>query len=338
MSEVIIEVTRGSLVENIIRGHVAVIGPDRNLAAHVGNADYLTYMRSTAKPLQASAAIESGAIDFFAISEDELAIMCGSHIGASYHVAALESILVKIGLQESDFTLGEDYSLSMDLRQQRVAEQQPPRKLYNNCSGKHACMLTLCRYVGWDYRAYQLPEHPVQQLIKATVAGYAEVAPESIIVGVDGCGVPVFALPLSSMARAYANLAHAERLPEPRQAAARRLTAAMTAHPQMVAGWGQFCTELMRVTKGRIIGKLGADGAYCAAELSGDLAFALKIEDGNTAMLPLAVMRVLNELDILTQAENTALAAFSRFDNLNCQKDKVGEAKAVFHLTRGTYE
>lgn len=338
MNEIMIEVTRGSLVENIIRGHVAVVESGGRLAAHVGDADYLTYMRSTAKPLQASAAIECGAIDFFAISEDELAIMCGSHTGDAYHVAALESILAKIGVKESDYTLGEDYSLSPDLKLKRIAERQPSRKIYNNCSGKHACMLTLCRYKGWDYQAYQQPEHPVQQLIKETVAGYAEVAPESIIVGVDGCGVPVFAMPLSCMARAYYNLAHPQRFPEPRQAAARRLTAAMTAYPQMVAGWGQFCTELMRATQGRIIGKLGADGVYCAAVLSGDLAFALKIEDGNTAMLPLAAMRVLSELDLLTKTESAALAAFSRFDNLNCQKDKVGEARAVFHLTRGAYE
>jgi L-asparaginase II len=330
-----IEVTRGPLTENIIRGHLAVVGAGEKSLAHLGNPEYLTYMRSTAKPLQASAAVECGAIDFFNISEDELAIMCGSHTGDDYHVAALESILAKIGLSEANYTLGVDYSLAMELKLKRIAEHTPPRKIYNNCSGKHSCMLTLCRYMGWDYQAYQAPEHPVQQLIKATVAGYTEVAPESIIVGVDGCGVPVFALPLSHMARAYFNLAHPERLFEPRRAAARRLTAAMTAYPQMVAGYGQFCTELMRATGGRLIAKLGADGVYCVAELSGDVAFALKIEDGNTSLLPLAVMRVLSELDLLSAAETDDLAAFSRLDNLNCQKDKVGEARAVFQLVRG---
>ena len=335
MSEIVIEVRRGPLAENLLRGNAAVVGAEGKLLYRIGDPDYFTYMRSTAKPLQASAAVECGAIDHFKITEAELAVMCGSHIGDQYHIDALESILAKLGLSESDYTLGEDLSFSEELRRQRLVANVPPRKIYNNCSGKHACMLAICRYMDWEYGAYQLPEHPVQLLIRKTVAKYAELAEDKLTIGVDGCGVPVFAMPLSRMALAYHNLANPVNLPVGRALAATRITAAMAAYPQMVAGYGCFCTELMQVTKGRIIGKLGSDGVYCAAVVDGDIAIALKMEDGNMTAMPIVMMRILNDLDLLSNSEKEQFAKFSAYDNYNCQGDKVGEIRAVFELSRG---
>jgi L-asparaginase II len=131
---------------------------------------------------------------------------------------------------------------------------------------------------------------------------------------------------------AYHNLADLQHLPPKRAAAASKIIAAMIHYPQMVAGYGHFCTELMTATAGRIIGKLGADGVYCAAVLDGNIAISLKIEDGNTALLPVAMMRILNRLDLLTALESERLAKFAVFDNYNCQNDKVGETKAIFDL------
>lgn len=335
MSEILIEIRRGPIAENLIRGNAAIVGVDGQLLYRIGDPDYFTYMRSTAKPLQASAAVECGAIDHFKITDAELAVMCGSHIGDQYHIDALESILAKIGLSESDYTLGEDLSFSEELRRQRLVAKVSPRKIYNNCSGKHACMLAICRYMNWDYHAYQRPDHPVQLLIRKTVAKYAELSEDKLTIGTDGCGVPVFAMPLSRMARAYYNLANPANLPVGRALAANRITEAMGKYPQMVAGYGCFCTELMTATKGRIIGKLGADGVYCAAVLDGNIAIALKMEDGNMTTMPLAMMRILTELDLLSKEEKDQLAKFSAYDNYNCQGDKVGEIRAVFELSGG---
>ena len=334
MSEILVEVRRGPLAENLLRGNAAIVGAGGQLQYRVGDPDYFTYMRSTAKPLQASAAVECGAIDHFKLTEEELAIMCGSHSGDQYHVEVLEAILAKIGLSEADYTLGADLSFAEDLRRQRLAAHIEPRKIFNNCSGKHACMLAICRYMGWDYHDYQRADHPVQQLIRKTVAKYAELPADKLTIGVDGCGVPVFAMPLSRMALAYHNLANPTFLPVGRAMAASRITEAMTRYPQMVAGYGRFCTELMLATHGRIIGKLGADGVYCAAVLGEDLALALKMEDGNMAAMPLAVMRILQQLQLLSAAEQESLARFSAYDNYNCQGDKVGETRAVFELSR----
>jgi L-asparaginase II len=164
------------------------------------------------------------------------------------------------------------------------------------------------------------------------VAAYAGLSPEQIIIGVDGCGVPVFAMPLQSMALAYCRLTNTRTLPPPRASAARRITAAIGHYPRMIAGEGQFCSELVAATQGRIIGKLGADGVYCAAPLDGSLGIALKIEDGNSAMLPIVMMSVLTQLDLLTATETERLINFSRHDNINCKREKVGETRAVFRL------
>ena len=335
MSEIIINVSRGAISENIIRGNIAVIGDKNKLIAWLGDPNYYTYMRSTAKPLQASAAVECGAIEHFGITEPELAIMCGSHIGDNYHIGAIESILTKISLTENDLTLGADLSFSQKLRDKRLVEYIAPRKVFNNCSGKHACMLTICRYMGWDHHDYQNFAHPVQQLIFSVVAAYAQMNSEDITIGIDGCGVPVFAMPLMHMAIAYHNLASPLELSQIRGEAAQKITTVIAAYPQMIAGYGHFCTELNIITQGRIIGKLGADGVYCAAIPTENLAIALKIEDGNGTMLAPVIMEILNQLGLLTEEEKTQLGQFAVFDNINCQNDKIGEVKAVFNLIRG---
>ncbi len=329
--EKLVEITRGALSEKTIRGSIVVLDEQGNVSRGLGDIHFVTYMRSAAKPLQATPAVESGAIDAFGINLQELAIMCGSHIGEQEHVETILSILHKLGLQEQDLTLGADLSLSRTLREQRLAAGIPPRKVYNNCSGKHACMLTLCRFYNWPTAAYQAPQHPVQQLILSVVAEYAQLPKEKIIIGVDGCGVPVFGMPLSHMAKAYYHLVHPQNLPEQRGQAASRITRAMGAFPEMVAGRGCFCSELMRITQGRIIGKLGSDGIYCCAVINGP-AIAVKVEDGNMDVLPLIMVTALRQLGWLKDEEAAALAHFTKMDNINCQNEKVGEAKAVFSL------
>ena len=334
MSEILVQVSRGPLVENIIRGHIAVVDGQGEILASVGDVDYISYMRSAAKPLQASAVLEAGAIDAFDINDEQLAVMCGSHIGDDEHVRAVQGTLDKLGLDENAFTLGPSLSMSNALRERQLAAGIEPRKIFNNCSGKHSAMLALCRHSGWDISAYQRPKHPVQQLILKTIAAYTDYPADKIIIGVDGCGVPVFALPLRNMALSYCCLMNPELLPQERAAAARRITAAIAAHPTMTAGKSQFCSKLAAATKGRIIGKLGADGVYCLAPAERNLGVALKIEDGNTAMLAPVVMRVLEQLELLTTAETDALSRFRSFANINCRQEQVGETRAVFELKK----
>ena len=332
MAEILVRSTRNLIVENIYRGSVVMISGDGRINAYCGDSYHISYMRSAAKPLMATALVETGAADAFALSAAELAITCGSHIGAPEHVAAVGGIMQKIGLTEDAMTLGADYSLDTKLREQRIYDHVPARKFFHNCSGKHAGMLALCLHMGWDTAEYQQREHPLQQFLRQRVADFCAIHAEEIIIGVDGCGVPVYAMPLYNMALAYYNLCNSDQLAGARREAAERVLDAMAAYPQMVAGEGHFCTELIRRTEGRVIGKLGADGIYCAAEREGKWALAIKIEDGNMAVIPAVVIRAFRQMNILSEDEHQALRHFAVRDINNCREEMVGRMKAAFHM------
>lgn len=313
MSEILVRATRGMIVENMYRGSVVMIDGDGRVKAYCGDSYQVSYLRSAAKPLMATALVESGAAKSFALTPAELAIACGSHIGADEHVRTVLSILHKLGLTEEDLTIG-------------------PESARHNCSGKHAAMLALCRHMGWDIKDYYAREHPVQQYLLQTVADFCGLPAGDIIIGVDGCGVPVHGMPLYNMALAYYNLCNNEQLAGKRREAAAHVLDAMAAHPQMVAGDGHFCTELIRLTKGRVIGKLGADGIYCAAEREGKWALAIKIEDGSIPVIPAVVIRAFRQMNILAEEEHQALRHFAIREIKNCRGEKVGAVKAAFHL------
>lgn len=334
MSEILVKVSRGPLVENIIRGDIIVLGPSGRMLVHCGDGQKVSYMRSAAKPLQAASAVERGIMEAFSLTPEELSVMCGSHNGEDFHVRVIASILQKIGLDESYLQCGTDYSINHAIREKRIAMGVEKRSIYNNCSGKHAAMLALCVKEGFDVRNYYLPDHPVQRIILRGVSEYTGIAEKDIVTGVDGCGVPVFAVPLCNMALAYMRLANPDLLPEHKQAAASAITAAMTAYPLMVAGTGDFSTSLMEATRGRIIGKMGADGVYCSAVLGGEVALALKIEDGNMAALAPVVLQAYRALGALSDQEYRSLEHFAVREVFNCLGEKVGEIKADFALSK----
>ncbi|MDF2531529.1 MAG: hypothetical protein K0Q65_1110 [Clostridia bacterium] len=332
MSEILINITRGNTVENIHRGDIAVVDSQGNLIAYKGDWNKFTFMRSCAKPLQASTVLESGAAEHFHLEDKEIAIMCASHYAEKFHTDAVEGILNKIGLQEEHFKLGTSYSLNENIREEMIRRGEAKRKLFNNCSGKHAGMLALAVFKDYDRGSYMELENPVQQAMIKTVAEYCEYDIDKIEIGIDGCGVPVFALPLFNMALSYAKLADRSKLAGERKKAAEKLVRCMTGNPEMIAGTGGFCSELMRHTKGRILAKLGADAVYCFSLLDRNMGIAVKIEDGNVKVLSSAVMEILIQLNALTEEEIQLLKSFYIKENINTAKCKVGEIRPVFRL------
>lgn len=331
MDNVLVEVTRGPIAENLVRGHIAVISED-GLIAGVGDPRHFTHMRSTAKPVQATVVIESGAADAFGFTDREIAVMCSSHIAESCHVEAVESILEKIGLTEENLLLYKDYSLSPALREKRIADHEPMRLIYNNCSGKHASMLAVCRHLGLPIDSYYELSHPVQQRILGIISEYAEYPREKIVTGLDGCGVPVFAMPLENIARTYLNLAHPENLPERHQRAAERVVRSITEYPEYLFGSGFLSTELIRATGGRIICKVGSDGVFALSSRAEKLALAIKIESGDMWKVKFVVMEALRQLGLLTKEETEQLSPFSKEDTVNCHGLLAGTTRPVFTL------
>jgi L-asparaginase II len=336
----LVEVWRGPIIESRHRGHVtAVDGRGRDIAA-LGFPETVTYVRSSGKPFQAIPLIVSGAADRFGFSDQEIAIACGSHSGESIHVDTVQSMLAKIGLDESALKCGVHEPFSADVARELTRNQKPPSVLQNNCSGKHAGMLALARHVGASTESYDDWDHPVQQAIGATVADFSDIPLEQIAIGVDGCGAPVFGVPVRAMALMYGRLvAPSESFSEPTRDACRRIVKAMIEFPLMIGGTkDRLDTELIKAGKGRLISKIGAEGVYTVGvlpcrEWPDGLGLALKIEDGDDHRArPPTVIEALRQLDVLTTNELSALESYAPTIIRNRRGERVGEARAAFTL------
>ena len=250
---------RGPIVESRHRIAAAVCDAGGRVAAAVGDPGLVTYMRSAAKPLQALALIESGAARAFGLTSAEIAVTCASHSGEEIHVRTVRSVLAKAGVPEGALHCGVHPPIDRASAAALVAAGRAPTEVHCNCSGKHSGMLAVCAHRGWPLDGYWLPGQPLQQLLLGNVAAMAGLQPAEIVLGVDGCGVPVHGMPLTAMATAFARLAAPQALADGRAEAARTIVAAMQAHPYLVAGKGRFTTQLMEWTRPAIVAKSGAE-------------------------------------------------------------------------------
>ena len=303
MSEICVNVTRGPLVESIHRGDIAVVNSKGDLLYYIGDPYKVTYMRSAAKPIQALNVILSGAADKFRFTDKEISIMCASHYGEDFHKKVVEEIMKKIGLTVDDLLCGSTLSLSPEYTKELIwnhAELQPTN---TDCSGKHAGMLAVCIIKGYSIKDYTLENHPLQRELKALQAEICGIDEDKIYIGIDGCTVPVYGIPLYNMALGFAKIANSEDLSKEYKYASDRIFKAMNNAPEMVAGTNGFCTELIKNSNGKLIGKLGAEGVYCIGVKGMDLGIALKIEDGNYRAMWPSVIKCLEDLNVLDKNE-----------------------------------
>lgn len=335
MSEPLVHVTRGPIVESVHYGDIAVVDRCGRLLAFAGDPYRVTYLRSAAKPLQALNVLLSGAADRFGFTDEELAIMCASHYGEDYHQKVILGILEKLGLTLGDLKCGAPYSISPWVYEQQLRENVALDTYNCDCSGKHTGFLATCLTRGYPLENYDRPDHPLQQEVLKVVAHMCQVEPGSIYIGEDGCGVPVHGLPVYNMALGFARLARPEGLSDELRAASDRVFRAMNAHPEMVEGHRGFVTTLMAATHGKLVAKNGAEGVFCIGLKEQGIGIALKIEDGDPGRpISPAVMRALEDLGVLTGEELEALAPFARKDNRGNLDQLVGEVVPAYHLHR----
>ena len=336
----LVEVWRGPIVESRHRGHLTAVEGTGDTVASLGLPETVTYVRSSGKPFQAIPVIALGAAERFGFTEQEIAIACGSHSGESIHVDTVRSMLAKIGLDESALKCGVHEPFSAEVARELSRNQKPPSVLQNNCSGKHAAMLALAVHVGAPTGTYDDWRNPVQQLIAKTVADFSDIPLEQIAVGVDGCGVPVFGIPVRAIALMYARLVSPSKtFDAATRTACRRIIKAMIDFPEMVGGTkDRLDTELIKAGRGRLISKIGAEGVYTvgvlpSADWPNGLGLALKIEDGDDHRArPPAVIEALKQLNVLATDELTALASYAPTVINNRRGERVGEARAAFTL------
>jgi L-asparaginase II len=336
----LVEVWRGPIVESRHRGHVAAVDGDGRLVAWLGEPETVTYLRSSGKPFQAVPLLTSGAAERFGLTEAELAVACGSHSGEDQHVETVAGMLEKLGLDESFLKCGVHEPFDRATAERLRARGESPGVLRNNCSGKHTGMLALSLQLGAPPELYDDPAGAVQQSILRAVSQFSGISPGEIALGTDGCGVPVFGLPVRAMALMYARLvAPPEGFDAGTHAACARLTAAMNARPELVGGTHErFDTEVMRAGRGRLVSKIGAEGVYTAGVAPCErwpkgLGLAFKIEDGEDRRARSTIaIEALKQLGVLDEDAYKALAPYASFPIQNHRSEKVGQIRASFQL------
>jgi L-asparaginase II len=273
---VLVEVTRGALVESIHRGSLAVAHATGAPILALGDVTRPVYPRSAIKIVQALPLLETGAAEQFGFGDEAIALACGSHVGAPRHVAVARGMLGRLGLDESCLACGPAIPLGTKAAQVLAASGQPPTAFHHNCSGKHAGLLAAALAIGAPVEGYTDAGHAVQRHVQGALSTLTGGDLTGDVCGIDGCCVPTWAIPLDRLARLFARLA--------------------TGEPELVAGPGRADTVVMAALPSRIYMKTGAEGVYCGALPELGLGFALKVDDGALRASAAAVMPLIEHL------------------------------------------
>jgi L-asparaginase II len=355
----ILELTRGSTVETVHFGALAIVDSSGKLVASHGDPSVVTFLRSSAKPFQALPFIEHGGQQAFGLTSKEVALICSSHSGTDDHVATVRGIQEKTGVAESQLMCGVHAPFHLPTQEAMRQRGEKPTPNRHNCSGKHTGMLAYIQLK--KKNGEQLPSnlpyidinHPIQQEILEAFADMCQMQVEQVSLGIDGCSLPNFAAPLYNAAYGFARLLNSGGFPPARDRACRAIVFAMKSNSEMVGGPDSFDTHLMQATGGRILCKGGAEGFLALGLLPGALrsgspalGIAIKISDGDLGAhsrahgdphghaRPAVALEVLRQLDALSVDEISALSEYGpKFMIRNWRKIEVGEARPCFTLS-----
>jgi L-asparaginase II len=331
---VLVEITRGDLVESVHRGSVAIADAQGNIRFALGDLKTPVYPRSSLKPIQALPLLESGAAEAFGLGDEEIALACASHSGEPMHTTRVAAWLARIGCVESDLACGAHPSRYEPVAEDMIKRGEKPTRIHNNCSGKHTGFLTVARH--WDVatQGYEKHDHPVQSAIARALGELTEIESE-LPWGIDGCAAPNFAVPLDAQARAFAKFAAPDALSPERASACRRIVRAMMAHPELVSGTGRSCAILMRSAKGRAAVKTGAEGFFAGMIPELGLGIAIKIDDGAGRAADTVIATILDKLGVLGDADDAR--QMLRAPITNTRDDVVGERRVAPALMEATF-
>lgn len=349
--EALFELTRGRIVESIHFGAIAVVDTQSNLLYSHGDPNTVAFLRSSAKPFQALPFVERGGVETFGLTPRELALACASHEGSEEHVCVAESIQQKAGIDESALQCGVHMPGDSAAYKSLIARGESPTPNRNNCSGKHSAMLACAKMQGLPLDTYLQNDHPIQRDILAGFSEMCGVAADSVELGVDGCSAPNFAVPLFHAALGFARLADPRGLASTRTEACHKITSAMTTHPEMISGRGEFDCRLMQVGQGKIVCKRGAEGFQAIGLMPGivsehGVGIAFKVSDGDllfrtinieplNRVRPAVTLEILRQIGALDASQLKELSAFGpALPIKNHRGIIVGESRPVFTLRR----
>jgi L-asparaginase II len=303
-----VQAFRGSILESRHECQAAVCDVEGRLHAGTNDPWLVTTFRSSAKPFQLLPLVERGHAERWGFDDEQIAVMAASHTGSAYHRGLVAGILERIGLDASHLACGFHDPMDPDSLAEVRANAGLRSSMYNNCSGQHAGMLALARSEGWSVEGYERADHPVQQLLRRVVADVCGVGAPDLATATDDCGAVVFAAPLAVMARGYARFAAAAAEGEARERSLHRVRTAMSSYPRAVGGAGRFSTQLMEITRGRVIAKGGAEGLECMGDPGRSLGVAVKCVDGAGRAVAPAAVALLEHMGLLSESERSQLA------------------------------
>ena len=326
---------RGELADLYHYGHIVVVDSEGNILWHLGDPHRVTYSRSSAKLIQAIPVIESGALDTYNITDKELALMCASHKGEIFHTEAVLSILNKAGLDESYLQCGTHYPLAAYMENKFRAEGITPTSVHSNCSGKHAGLLITAKALGLSLNDYYMPSHFLQSRATELIAEICDYPADKIVMGLDGCGVPVHAMPIYKFAQGYARMSKPETLGDNLSKAVNKITTAMIENPEMVNGTEGFTTELMEAFGDRLFCKSGANAFYAIGLKDKGIGIAMKMDGGASPIVPMAMLETLVQIGVITEDEADKLPNNKRMlTKYNHKGEVIGKTISEFVLEK----
>ncbi|OZQ71135.1 asparaginase [Paenibacillus odorifer] len=325
----LVEEYRGGLLENVHYGAVSVVDEKGSILYKAGDPEHMTYLRSAAKPFQALPVMKRRIDEVYGLTSKEASLFTASHRGEAFHIETLEALFQKMGLKEESLHCCSTYPLNEEAKAERHRANEPTRKIFHNCSGKHAGLMGLSKYMGWDIDTYYDPNHPVQQEILEMMAYIAEVPKASIPQGIDGCGLPIFALPLHKIAYSYLKLACPDLIVDTdiRKAAA-AIAKLMNDNPVMIADTKFVCSELLK--DDNLTAKGGAKGVYGIGLRKERMGISLKVSDGSEQVWPCIIASILERIGYSNQDTIDRLYALVPNTIVNDGGTVVGERRAVF--------
>ncbi|MDQ2680418.1 MAG: asparaginase [Candidatus Eremiobacteraeota bacterium] len=309
--EPFVEVLRGNQVESVHDVAAHAVDAQGRILSSFGNVDTPVYLRSSAKPFIAATALVAGVQQLFNLHQREVAVMAASHSGEAFHVDAVRSILQKIGLDESALQCGAAWPYDAPAQRMLMEQGIAPAPIYNNCSGKHAGILALCKAIGADPASYTEIANTAQQRILRFCAQMSSERLEDMPLGVDGCGIPVYATSLRNAALSYIRFATLTGIDEQAALALGNVRAAMIAFPEYMSGTEEFDAALIRAYGGKLVCKGGAEGVHALAILNPAIAVVLKVIDGNERARAPAVLRALQMIGAISSLQLLELDNFA---------------------------
>lgn len=323
--EKLLEFIRDGLVEQEHYGFFVKMNPDGTFDEIGENKEYPFYLRSCAKPLQASLLIDYGVDDFYGFTSEEIAVCCASHAGEACHTRLVENILKKIGLCKEDLKCGIHEPLCSKTRENLLLNDEKPTTLHNNCSGKHAMMLSVCKKNGWEIEKYYEKSHPLQVAIKNKIYQLCELDKDYPITK-DGCGVPICSMPLKNIVKGYANLFFDKKY--------EKIKCAYLENPYIIGGNNRFDTAIIDAGEGKLVAKVGACGLCVVANFDKKEVLLIKIMDCNMKARAICMTEALKKLNWLNEKELKSEWLATQADTriLTNHGDVVGYAQTCFKI------